>query len=125
MPKNILIIDDDQNVLKLISRLVEDLGHTPICVENGTQAIRYLISDKADLAIVDILLPGICGVELMFRFKELRLPIIVVSGLDKEEVLNRVSKELGIVDFIKKPFTMQEFQKSIETVKDPIKRGFQ
>jgi len=120
----ILIVEDDPLVRGVIASLVESLGHETYCAEDADRALAYLISNEADLVLLDITLPDISGVELLFRFRELLLPVIIVSGMHEQDMLMKIQKELGIMSFLSKPFNEKSLKAALDTVKDPKKRGY-
>jgi DNA-binding response OmpR family regulator len=80
----ILIVDDDQNILRLYKEELEDEGYTIVTASNGQEAIERFEKEDPDLVTLDILLPDIDGIKLLRQMKEKkpRLPIIMSTAYD-------------------------------------------
>ena len=80
----ILIVDDDQNILRLYKEELEEEGYTIVTATNGQEAIERFESEDPDLVTLDILLPDIDGIKLLRQMKEKkpRLPIIMSTAYD-------------------------------------------
>jgi DNA-binding response OmpR family regulator len=80
----ILLVDDDQNILRLYKEELEDEGYTIVTASNGQEAIERFEQEDPDLVTLDILLPDIDGIKLLRQMKEKkpRLPIIMSTAYD-------------------------------------------
>lgn len=80
----ILIVDDDQNILRLYKEELEDEGYTIVTASNGQEAIEQFDKESPDLVTLDILLPDIDGIKLLRQMKEKRprLPVIMSTAYD-------------------------------------------
>ncbi len=80
----ILIVDDDQNILRLYKEELEEEGYTIVTASNGQEAIERFEQEDPDLVTLDILLPDIDGIKLLRQMKEKkpRLPIIMSTAYD-------------------------------------------
>lgn len=106
----ILIIEDEININNLIKESLELSGYTCISAFSGTEGILRLESDEYDLIILDLMLPGLHGSEVLERGKELTsAPFIILSAIDtldsKVDLLT-----LGADDYITKPFDINELR---------------
>ena len=104
---NILVVDDSRmNRLKL-SRSLEQQGHRVDAAEDGQQALEMLRSQWFDVVLLDLIMPGMDGYQVLERIKgdpELRdLPVIVISALDEIDSVVRCI-EMGAEDYLPKPF---------------------
>ena len=104
---NILVVDDNRmNRIKL-SRSLEQEGHAVHLAEGGEQALDVLVAQPFDVVLLDILMPGMDGFQLLEAIKldpELRdIPVIVISALDEIESAVRCI-EMGAEDYLPKPF---------------------
>ena len=104
---NILVVDDSRmNRLKL-SRSLEQQGHRVDVAENGEQALEMLRTEWFDVVLLDLIMPGMDGYQVLERIKgdaELRdLPVIVISALDETDSVVRCI-EMGAEDYLPKPF---------------------
>ncbi|KKQ52220.1 MAG: Two-component system response regulatory protein [Parcubacteria group bacterium GW2011_GWD2_38_11] len=111
----ILLAEDEIDCTKIIQGVLEKLGYTVTCCTDGSDALNALKNLPFDLAILDIKMPKINGVEIVKIVQELNknLPIILMSGLSKDEIagilsqlstpkLYCISKPILIIDLIKK-----------------------
>lgn len=101
----ILIIDDDTHISDMLSEMLQSEGYTVLRAYSGTEAELILSAKKPDLILLDLMLPGLSGEELLARIKG--IPVIVVSA--KGEVTDKVGLLMaGASDYITKPFDMDE-----------------
>lgn len=102
---NILIIDDDVSINDMISEALVTEGYTVQKAYSGTEAMMLLSQYKPDLILLDLMLPGITGEELLSDIND--IPVIVVSA--KADISDKVGLLLGGADdYITKPFNIQE-----------------
>ena len=102
---NILIIDDDANINDIVSKALRSEGYSVLSAYSGTEALLLLSHKKPDLILLDLMLPGLTGEELLPQIKD--IPVIVVSA--KADVTNKVDLLVGgAADYITKPFDMKE-----------------
>lgn len=106
---NILIVDDDKNIRKLMSVVLERAGYTVYTAENGRVALEVLDQAKIDLAIVDIMMPEVDGYEFTktLRESEQNLPVIMVSAKQLAED-RKMGFLAGIDDYMIKPVDTEE-----------------
>ncbi|MCH5198566.1 MAG: response regulator transcription factor [Oscillospiraceae bacterium] len=103
--KNILIIDDDVHIGNMLSETLINEGYGVFRAYSGTEAIYVLSEKKPDLVLLDLMLPGLSGEEVLPRIKG--IPVIVVSA--KADIDNKVNLLLGgAADYITKPFNIKE-----------------
>lgn len=137
MPKEqILIIEDDKHISKLVKYNLEKAGYDCTVADDGEEALGILAKERPDLIILDIMLPKMDGFELCRAIKQdvklKNIPIIMLTAKG-EEVDRIVGLELGADDYVVKPFSPRELilrikailkrGKSEESPKDVIKRG--
>lgn len=102
---NILIIDDDVSISDMISEALVTEGYTVQKAYSGTEALMLLSQHKPDLILLDLMLPGLTGEELLPNIND--IPVIVVSA--KADISDKVGLLLGgAVDYVTKPFNIQE-----------------
>jgi two-component system response regulator TctD len=109
MERQVLIVDDEQEVLDVISEMIQALGYSPVGITDGNKALELLKIRKFDLVITDLIMPEIGGLEFVkkMRRREKQTPIIITAGVDLPET--RVNlKKYGVNDFIRKPFFIDE-----------------
>ena len=104
----ILIVEDDADIRTLIAFHIKAMGAEAIEAENGQKALSAIGSGGVDLAILDIMLPGISGIEILRRIRaegpDRELPVIVASALNSENDIISALEE-GADDYITKPFS--------------------
>ncbi len=103
--KKILIIDDDIHIGNMLEEALRGEGYGVFHAYSGTEALLVLSKTKPDLILLDLMLPGLSGEEILPRIKE--IPVIVVSA--KVDVDDKVQMLYGgAVDYITKPFQIKE-----------------
>jgi DNA-binding response OmpR family regulator len=122
MPKTILIIEDDKFLRELIARKLIKEGYEISEAIDGEEGIKKIKEEKPDLILLDLILPGIDGFEVLARIKEdpalAAIPVIILSNLGQKEDVEKGLK-LGAVDYlIKAHFTPGEI---IEKIKNALK----
>jgi DNA-binding response OmpR family regulator len=116
MPK-ILLIDDDPIVCEALSLMLERDGFVPLLAHDGESGFEKALTLKPELALVDLRLPGMSGVELcrQLRAANVGIPIIVLSGIG-EELDKVLLLEIGADDYVVKPFSPRELLARIRAV---------
>ena len=116
MPK-ILLIDDDPIVCEALSLMLEREGFIPLLAHDGESGFEKALTLKPQLALVDLRLPGMSGVELcrQLRAANVAIPIIVLSGIG-EELDKVLLLEIGADDYVVKPFSPRELLARIRAV---------
>lgn len=119
MPQSIAIVDDDRNILTSVSIALESEGFKVNTYIDGTDALRGLSQNPADLAILDIKMPRMDGVELLTKIREKSsIPIIFLTSKD-DEIDEVLGLRMGADDYITKPFSQRLL---IERVRALIRR---
>ncbi|MBN2240709.1 MAG: response regulator transcription factor [Dehalococcoidales bacterium] len=109
MPANkVLIIEDDRNLLDTLAYNLRREQYTVITSSDGLEAVELARSEKPDLMVLDIMLPGQSGLEVCrIVRKEMTLPILMLTAKN-EEVDKIIGLEIGADDYMTKPFSMRE-----------------
>ncbi|PIC62989.1 DNA-binding response regulator [Sporosarcina sp. P13] len=112
--KRILIIEDDQEISKLLSVMLTTTGADTVLAYSGTEGLLQLQATSFDLILLDLMLPGKSGEELIEEIREgSSIPIIVISA--KVDIENKVNVlKMGADDYITKPFNQQEVLARVE-----------
>lgn len=106
--KKILIVEDDQSIANLQKDYLELSGFAVTIVNNGTDALAAVAKEPADLVILDIMLPGIGGFDVLKAIREKEdIPVLLVSARS-EEIYKINGLGLGADDYITKPFSSGE-----------------
>jgi sigma-B regulation protein RsbU (phosphoserine phosphatase) len=104
---SILVVDDDAANRDLLERRLHREGYTVTSAENGLQALKLLRSAPFDLVLLDLIMPGLDGYQVLARLKAdaalKHLPVVMISALDQENGIARCV-EMGAEDYIAKPF---------------------
>ena len=103
--KRILIIDDNQNLLEALSDLLEDRGYIVSCALDGAKGLKKIEEELFELAIIDLNLPDLNGIEVMQRVREKNkeIMIIIITG-DPSKDIPIKAMNLGAFNYIKKPY---------------------
>ena len=118
MPK-IALVDDDRNILTSVSIALETEGYLVNTYTDGASGLDGLNTDPPDLAILDIKMPRMDGMELLRRLRQKSdLPVIFLTSKD-EEIDELFGLKMGADDFIKKPFSQRLL---VERVKSILRR---
>ncbi|NMS91320.1 response regulator transcription factor [Clostridioides difficile] len=103
--KTILIIDDDLHIGNLLEEMLTNDGYNVTRAYSGTEAVLVFSQMKPDLVLLDLMLPGLSGEEVLPRIKG--IPVIIMSA--KVDVDNKIDLLLGgAVDYVTKPFNTKE-----------------
>ncbi len=106
---HVLVAEDDRVVSLLLSRSLETAGVDVTAVYDGVEAYEAGKNGDFDLAVLDQVMPGLLGAEVLHRWNRegVDIPVIVVSGLtDDDDVIKLL--DMGAVDFVRKPFNVRE-----------------
>src|SRR5436305_2795623 len=99
----VLVVEDDTNVAEVLTRYLRREGYEVTCLDDGLAALELALAEPPDLAVLDIMLPGMSGLELCRRLRaEMDVPIIILTALG-EEADRVVGLELGADDYVTKP----------------------
>jgi two-component system response regulator ChvI len=128
----IALVDDDKNILTSVSMLLEQEGYTVRTFPDGVAALAGLTSAPPDLAILDIKMPRMDGLELLRRLRTgADLPVIFLTSKD-EEIDELMGLNAGADDYIRKPFSQRLLLERVKAVlrraearKDPATPGEQ
>lgn len=108
-PKRILVADDSQTITTLLESALEGAGYEVTSAVDGIEAYEKGRTGKYDLVILDQLMPGLLGLEIIDRWHSegMTTPVIMLSGVDDDRTVVD-SFDKGAVDFVRKPFRLQE-----------------
>lgn len=116
----VLVIDDDPQVRRIVTRLIESEGHTVIQAENGKVALERYAGDPADLVISDIYMPEMDGIELLMRLREAfpdaRLVAMSGGGAIAAHHLLDAARALGAVAVLEKPFALDQIKHELAAI---------
>src|SRR3972149_3355873 len=113
MPR-ILVVDDEKEIRTLLSRFFTKKNYQVRTAVTAEEAIRILETESMDAVLLDIVLPGMSGLEALSRIRTRwpGLPVVMVSGQDDEEVAKETLKA-GAFDYVVKPLKFDYLERTI------------
>ena len=115
--RKVLIVDDDRDIVTIVSTILSGRGWDIKAAYNGREALEAVTSSKPDIILLDIMMPEMNGIEVLKRIKKIdinaRIIMITAFG-DVESYLD--SMELGAYEYINKPFETDELLEMIDRV---------
>jgi DNA-binding response OmpR family regulator len=116
MADRILLVDDDVTLLRFMDEYMQSHSFDVITARSGGEALRLAYREHPDLVVLDVMMPGMDGWEVIARLREMAdLPIILLTGKTTEADKLR-GFSLGIDDYITKPFSLAELTARIQAV---------
>ncbi|MFV8826300.1 response regulator [Alkalihalobacterium sp. APHAB7] len=118
MPKKILVVDDQYGIRVLLNEILQKDGYTMFQAANGVQALKIVEEEVPDLVLLDMKIPGMDGLEILKRIKEIK-PFVDVMMMTAYGELNMINEalNLGAINHFAKPF-------DIDDVRNVIKENF-
>lgn len=115
--KKILVVDDEQSIVTLLEFNLKKAGYEVLKAMDGNQAIQLAMEGKPDLMILDIMLPGLDGIEVCkkLRMEKMDLPILMLTAKD-DEFDKILGLELGADDYMTKPFSPREVVARVKAI---------
>jgi two-component system OmpR family response regulator len=114
--KKILLVDDDRDLWKMLGTFLRESGYTILTAPSAIEGLRVLFNERPDLILLDVMMPGMDGWEMAARIRELSdVPVIMLTAKDSEVDKLR-GFNLGIDDYVTKPFSLLELAARIEAV---------
>jgi DNA-binding response OmpR family regulator len=115
MPKKILVVDDDPDILDALVMILESKGYEITKAHDGVEAIERIVAEKPDLMILDLLMPKMDGFRVFKKLQEpswseySKMPILILTSVREEASRRRyeleTGKELNADDYLEKPFS--------------------
>jgi CheY-like chemotaxis protein len=119
MEKKILVIDDEELIVKSLRKLLEKNGFTVFIAKNGQDALAIAEEESFDLIVADIRMPGMNGVETVQaiheNLAEKKAPVIFITGYADEEIRKK-AKMLKPVAYIYKPFDISDLVNKVKEI---------
>ncbi len=115
-PQMALIVDDEETIRYVLAQGLTDIGYECVDASGGQEALEQLASQKFQLAILDVKMPGISGLELMkmIRSSYPDTCVIMLSAVEHPDVAARTVISLGADAFISKPWTLDELRVTVQ-----------
>jgi two-component system, OmpR family, response regulator len=116
MTPKLLIVDDDTTLLRFLSDYLAGEGFEVATAERGQNALRVFYQERPDLAVLDVMMPGMDGWELTARLREMaNIPVILLTAKTSEADKLRGFR-LGVDDYVTKPFSLAELTARVRAV---------
>ena len=116
MTDTILVVDDEQKIIDLARMYIEQEGYHVESATNGQKALEKILSDEPALVVLDLMLPGLDGLEVCRRVRsESDVPIIMLTARS-DDIDKIVGLELGADDYLTKPFNPRELVSRIKAI---------
>ena len=126
MSDYILIVEDDNDISNMLKELLQQNGYRTAQAFSGTEALFYIEKELPDALILDLMLPGMSGEELLVRIKQEHPEVAVLISSAKEDIKTRVELlRAGADDFIVKPFDVDEILARLEAILRRTVRGME
>jgi DNA-binding response OmpR family regulator len=112
----VLVVDDDETVRDVVRRYLEVAGFTVDVAGDGAAGLTLFAEREPDLVVLDVMMPGINGLEVCRRLRQVsQVPIVMLTALGEEE--NRIAGlQLGADDYVTKPFSPKELALRVASV---------
>ena len=116
MAARVLVVDDDVTITDVVRRYLEHAGHQVLVARDGLSALRLATEEQPDLVVLDLMLPGVGGLEVCRRLRtKTTVPIVMVTAR-ADEADRIVGLELGADDYVGKPFSPRELVLRVEAI---------
>ena len=115
---SVLVVDDEPTIAEVVSRYLERAGYRTRIASDGAQALELVANRRPDLVVLDLMLPGIDGLEVMRRLREqdrerIALILLTAKGEESDRV---IGLRLGADDYVVKPFSPAELVARVDAV---------
>jgi len=115
MSKTIMVVDDEEDIRSTVKTILEKEGYNVITAIDGDDCLKKMTEHKVDLILMDIMMPGTPVREVVKKIKGTKisyLSVVRTSEAEKEDLM----KSKNIVDFIQKPFDINELAKRVKKI---------
>jgi len=111
MPNKLLIVDDQYGIRLLLHEIFKKEGYDVYQAANGFQAIDIVTNDRPDLVVLDMKIPGMDGIEILKRIKEIDqdIKVILMTAYGELDIIEE-AKKLGAIRYFAKPFDIDEIK---------------
>jgi DNA-binding response OmpR family regulator len=127
MANKILVVDDEQHIIKLVESRLKANGYSVVTASNGLEGFEKAKAENPDLILLDITMPQMSGKDALMKLKADKqtasIPVIMLTGRSgAEDIVDCLTKG-GAADYIVKPFMAEDFLVKINTVLDAGKKA--
>jgi DNA-binding response OmpR family regulator len=119
----ILLVDDSKAIRLLVGRIIESLGYTVDSVSSGEEGLTRLGKESYQLAVIDITMPGMDGVEMVRTMRDRGdiTPVVILTSQRSPDRMGDLD-ELGVEDYLVKPVTPEDLKATFEAVLERVSR---
>jgi PleD family two-component response regulator len=107
----ILVVDDDENAVEILTRMLAREGHESLAASTGAEALATLAKENVDVILLDVMMPGMDGLEVCRQLRDderlRQIPVILLTAKDDMETRTR-AMALGVSEFLTKPVNRRE-----------------
>jgi DNA-binding response OmpR family regulator len=115
--QRVLLVDDEERIVNFLALKLKVSGYEVLCASNGEKGLELAQSAKPDIILLDVIMPGIDGIEVLRRVRKFsKVPVIILSA--KERVAEEVMS-LGANAFISKPFNPDDLIVKVKHILEP------
>ena len=115
MSKRILLVDDEELVIRSVGKLLQKQGYEVLMASSGEEAIRLVKTEAIDLVVLDVRMPQMNGIEVVKNIRQYQktigkkaIPEILITGY-ADEAMMREAEMLSVADCLYKPFDVRDF----------------
>jgi len=112
--KKVLVVDDEKPIREMLMKFLDEKGYRTCSAAGGEEALKLLKSDRPDVVLLDIRMPGEDGVETLKKIKQVdqKAGVIMVTAVSEREVAEQCV-ELGAFDYITKPISLSYLEECL------------
>jgi two-component system response regulator ResD len=114
--RSVLVVDDEPTIAEVVARYLERAGYESAIAGDGLEALRLVAERQPDLVVLDLMLPGIDGLEVLRRLRENGGPAVILLTAKGEQDDRIVGLRSGADDYVVKPFSPSELVARVEAV---------
>jgi len=110
----ILVIDDDALVARVMAEALQSEGNDVVVARGGEEGLRAIEENRPDGVFLDIVMPGMDGIEVLRRIRERDpdLPVIILTGWASDQQINE-ARQLGVTDVLEKPVALRNLTRAL------------
>lgn len=120
-PRNILVVDDNEDIRNLLSLVLQKEGYVVFLAPNGTEAIEIVKNNKIDLVLLDVMMPGLSGLEVLSIIRGNKdknicnIPVMMITAASTVSDID-AAVEIGASSYIIKPFRNEHLLEKVSTI---------
>ncbi|WLR50740.1 response regulator [Bacillus tianshenii] len=115
MSNKVLIVDDQYGIRVLLNEVLQNEGYATFQASNGVQALSIAKDENPDLVLLDMKIPGMDGIEILKRMKEMdqSIKVIIMTAYGELDMIQR-AKDLGALTHFAKPFDIDDIRDAVK-----------